>query len=425
MVSIPLEVYNRSAGDIFLDDLGSYDKSKWRLYRYQSGDYVEYSDGNLEDTEPGKSYWLITKETKSWDTGSGLSVESTTPVRVTLQPGWNMIGCPYSFPVSWIAVDRGGASMDAPVGYSGNINENEGYDYNQTILYPWRGYLLRNTSGATAVIQIPANEVAAAEKEMIHVKGKNAGEWEIEIVVLGGRYRDRGNCIGVYDDADETWDTHDYMEVPAFGEYVRMVFPHDDWDKHSGAYSGDYRSRCGNGHEWHSVIETRGVKGEIRVEFRGIENLPETREIRFVDENLKRVIDPREEEAYRFIVSGDKTERPIRILVGERRYVEEQTETITRFPDDSVFYPNYPNPFNSRTLFRFSLPGRSRVSLRIYDVMGREVRILIAGRLEEAGIHEVLWDGRDKNGESVSSGIYVVFLRSDLGMRRQKVVFVE
>ena len=60
---------------------------------------------------------------------------------------------------------------------------------------------------------------------------------------------------------------------------------------------------------------------------------------------------------------------------------------------------------------RFELPGAASVSLAIYDVAGRRVRILVDERMP-AGRHSVMWDGRDQRGLGVSSGIYFYRLRA-------------
>jgi len=75
----------------------------------------------------------------------------------------------------------------------------------------------------------------------------------------------------------------------------------------------------------------------------------------------------------------------------------------------------FPNPFNPRCTIRFSLAGREKVELGIYDLQGRKVADLIDGPVE-AGNHERIWDGRDRRGRQLSSGIY--FLRMKAGSRR-------
>jgi hypothetical protein len=72
---------------------------------------------------------------------------------------------------------------------------------------------------------------------------------------------------------------------------------------------------------------------------------------------------------------------------------------------------NYPNPFNPSTEIRYDVPkDGSRVSIRIYDVAGRLVRILV-DQMENAGSKSVLWDGLDNKGGQVASSVY--FYRMD------------
>jgi len=70
-----------------------------------------------------------------------------------------------------------------------------------------------------------------------------------------------------------------------------------------------------------------------------------------------------------------------------------------------------PNPFNPRTTLRFELVSSASVDLRIYDLAGRHVRRLASG-LHAAGEHRVLWDGCDRRGREVPSGVYLVRLRA-------------
>jgi len=66
---------------------------------------------------------------------------------------------------------------------------------------------------------------------------------------------------------------------------------------------------------------------------------------------------------------------------------------------------NYPNPFNPSTRISYELPGRLPVSLKIYDINGRLVRILV-NEQQNAGKKIVQWDGKDQLGKIMTSGIY-------------------
>lgn len=74
---------------------------------------------------------------------------------------------------------------------------------------------------------------------------------------------------------------------------------------------------------------------------------------------------------------------------------------------------NYPNPFINQTRFRFELPEQDWVTIEIYDVLGRKVKTLVDDVGLSRGVHDwIVWDGRDDNGNYVSSGIYFYNFKS-------------
>jgi hypothetical protein len=72
---------------------------------------------------------------------------------------------------------------------------------------------------------------------------------------------------------------------------------------------------------------------------------------------------------------------------------------------------NYPNPFNPRTGIRFQVPGVSDVRLSVYDLLGREVAVLVDER-KEAGSFQVGFDG-----SGLPSGMYFYQLRARDGTK--------
>ena len=74
-------------------------------------------------------------------------------------------------------------------------------------------------------------------------------------------------------------------------------------------------------------------------------------------------------------------------------------------PKRFVLYPNMPNPFNPLTNIVFDLPAKGEISLKIYDVRGRQVTSLEDAVLP-AGRYEYIWDGKNGSGRPVGSGVY-------------------
>ena len=81
--------------------------------------------------------------------------------------------------------------------------------------------------------------------------------------------------------------------------------------------------------------------------------------------------------------------------------VEPESELPTEFRVSQ----NYPNPFNPSTTIKFALPASEKVSVKIYDMLGREVATLLNTQLE-AGNHQVVWNGQNNYGSIVSTGVY-------------------
>jgi hypothetical protein len=80
-------------------------------------------------------------------------------------------------------------------------------------------------------------------------------------------------------------------------------------------------------------------------------------------------------------------------------------ETESSIPLHYSLEQNYPNPFNPGTIIQYSLPIESNVELVVYDIQGREVVKLVDER-QSAGRHGAVWNGKDRAGKPVASGVY-------------------
>jgi len=86
---------------------------------------------------------------------------------------------------------------------------------------------------------------------------------------------------------------------------------------------------------------------------------------------------------------------------------------------------NYPNPFNPTTTISFSTTeSTENTELVIYNIKGQKVKQLVSDQLS-AGQHSVVWNGKDDNGKSVSSGIYFYKLKTDSVKKTKKMVLVK
>jgi len=90
-----------------------------------------------------------------------------------------------------------------------------------------------------------------------------------------------------------------------------------------------------------------------------------------------------------------------------------------------ALYDAYPNPFNPSTTIGYEIPYSMSISLNIYDISGRLVRRLDNG-IRNAGMHSIIWDGRDNFGNIVSNGLYIYRLDSDQNISiSNKIIFMK
>jgi len=81
-------------------------------------------------------------------------------------------------------------------------------------------------------------------------------------------------------------------------------------------------------------------------------------------------------------------------------------DVLTAIPEEFALHQNYPNPFNPNCTIRYDLPEATSAAILVYDIMGREIIHLVDGHVEP-GYHQVIWNGRDKTGREVPTGIYI------------------
>ncbi len=88
-------------------------------------------------------------------------------------------------------------------------------------------------------------------------------------------------------------------------------------------------------------------------------------------------------------------------------------------PEEFVLYQNYPNPFNPTTIIQYALNSGQFISLKVYDVLGNEIAILV-NEEKPAGIYEVKW-----NASGFSSGLYFYQLQSGGVLETKKMLLIK
>ncbi|MDH7605055.1 MAG: T9SS type A sorting domain-containing protein [Melioribacter sp.] len=91
---------------------------------------------------------------------------------------------------------------------------------------------------------------------------------------------------------------------------------------------------------------------------------------------------------------------------------------------NEIFLYNFPNPFNSNTVIIYQILELTRVQLKIYDILGKEIKLLF-DETQSPGIFEIKWDGKNNYGNVVPSGIYFCILRTNQNMKIKKLILMK
>ncbi|HIE03522.1 MAG TPA: choice-of-anchor D domain-containing protein, partial [Candidatus Latescibacteria bacterium] len=385
MISLPIIPNDPSPRAILEPILGPYDKTRWRLFWWDpdEGRYVEYP--KVEVLMPGLSYWLITKEPQKLYTGPGESVPLDT-ISVRLKPGWNMIGCPFAFPVDWREVE-GHRKVRPPVGYDGTE-----FIYDQPVLRPWEGYAVYNPIGELT-IKFPPIEAEApklALTSLLHM-AETSGGWAVQLVADGGGSRDTYNFLGWMPDASDTWDRYERAEVPPLPGFVSLYFDHRNWPDVPGLHTTDVRPAGRGRYAWEFFV--LAPTGKVCLSWRHT-GLPEGLRGHIVDEGTGIWSELKSSGEYTFCSDGSV--RAFKLIV----------EPSGPAPE-GYGLSAFPNPFNSSVSIVAQVPELGS-ELVVYDVKGRRVRTI--ARSLPPGRYVLSWDGRDDLGRPAASGVYILRL---------------
>jgi hypothetical protein len=406
LISLPLASDDPAVDSILLPDLGAPDTTEWRLWAINPSratslfPYIEYpAVGNLA---AGKAKFLITREDKILTSGAGLTVKTTEPFAVPLQEGWNMIASPFNFaiPRQNIKPQQLQTSLYA---YHGS------WQAAPDSLRPWEGYMIKVSASTTLVIH-PSEGIANPQSAIM--KSAIAPDWQIRLTAACERALDLDNLIGVAKDAAMEWDNYERFEPPPIGEFVMLTFPHRDWQRHAEVYTTDFRPPFGEGQIWDFTVATNISGKPVTLRFNDLAAVPADLEVRLVDTSLKLTHDLRREPKYIYRSTNNGGKKFFHLLIGKPSFIAEQTAAIAAIPANYELTQNFPNPFNPSTSITFGLPQKSRVTLKIYNLLGKEVVTLLDNVEKDAGYYATIWEGKDHNGKAMPSGIYLYRLQA-------------
>ncbi len=416
MFSLPFNSSNKSIGAI-LSSLGPESDTRWKIFRTRpSGVGREcYNLGELNGMgeygrfEPGNAFWLYLKEVDSQQLSFPQmeTIQGDLSVTDTLQVGWNQIGNPYAFPISWDENVENSAGLQ-PFRFDGAGLVSDQMDTSDFELQPWNGYAVFNDTTFKVAIRYSPQGKPGAPRPLPKINPES--DWKILLTArTANRYAK--TVAGMAAQAQPEKDPLDYAAPPVMGEdFVSMFFHHPDWDSRVADYSSDFRPHHNDGATWQLTIVSSARSVKLRPEW--LEKLPENFRAAFYDSKYGTTWPLEAGSEIALLEILPQEENRFALLIGTEPYINGELGKMNLLlPREFRLLQNYPNPFNPETFIAYQLPEAGRVTLAIYNLLGQVVKILVDEH-QEAGFYKVRWDGANNAGGQTASGVYFYRLRS-------------
>ena len=410
MFSVPLDLDNPTVEAVLADDLGDYDDSRWRFFRYLQTAYYEHPEAG--QFSPGRAFWLIVGQSiENIDAGAGTTVSTADSFEVILQPGWNDVGLPFDFTVSTRSLWMDTTAVNGPYAYQGQWLLPAQVPY----LSPWHGYAFHNLTGGNVTLKIPpvmGMMLAHTDQHPGTTARGMPGQWAVRMKARCGEARDEFNYFGCAPSASPRRDPLDLSEPPPVGSYVSLCAIHPEWPEGTGQLAADFRP-SGRGTEiWDLKVTSNRPGSVVRITWELDQEIPSDVEIRLRDPETGVDLDVKDEDHYSFIYRQEKN---IRLMAGPAKAVHRDAAEL---PRTCRLYQNHPNPFNPTTTISFDLAADTHVELAVYNVLGERVKTLYSQQLP-AGSYQVEMNARD-----LAAGIYFCRLQAGSYTETRKMVLL-
>lgn len=370
---------------------------EWIVYSFNSDsdDFIQHQEYYFE---PGKAYFAAQALAESFDLSykyenSVLTRKLSDNVLTLNGSGWKAVTSPYVFDVEvdssvvlykyetgtgsfrLTSVMRPGIGYFIPPGTEKITFKNSGIYYPD--LFPKQ---LSNLSWFTDII----------------VKGSNEEE-QIYIGFKESSFYKTGNSDLKIPAAPEILD----------GLYVKLIDENAD-------YSAVIQS-LGEGHIFEILVYNNLRDDLIQFNFNSNGELPSGYSDLIYNLQTNEAVNPNQQ----LNVVKNKQYK-FKYIIGSEEFIEKSIEEIaSSLPVEFKLYNNYPNPFNPATTIKYSLPFDSNVSLKIFDILGREIKTLVS-EFKNAGNYEVTF-----NAAGLTSGVYFYRLSIEGNSDTKKLILIK
>ena len=412
LIALPGQV-DRGLAETFSGEAGT----GWQAFWDTGADadfLLSYDGSDTFDFAPGRGFWAI--GTSAWTVEDELATvplqatEAGAGVQIDLHDGWNIVSNPLDIDVPWSRVEAANSdgSLQPLWRFDGSFDQDtlfasakagEAFYFNNqggldmlTIPYSTRPASGPSAKSAPALLSLTARRADVRAPSTVQ--------------------------MGMRDDAQPGVGAEDIIGPPASFEPISLRIYAESAGKPTRDQSlvRSLRPTSASGQVFNLTLRTElGTPVELSLE-----------ETPGVAADAVRLVNRATGATYNLrgsavTITPEEETTDLAVLAGSEAFVEQEQDRL--LPETVTLQPAYPNPFRQQVTLTYGLPEATDVTLEVYDILGRRVRVLVEGR-QEAGTHQTQWDGRNSAGQPVASGLYIGRLTADGTSHTQKMTLV-
>jgi phosphodiesterase/alkaline phosphatase D-like protein len=403
IISFPYVLSKSQIETLMVEAMGKeYDKKQWRFVQYDNGKgkYLDFSEGlGKRDIVQGQGYWFISKEavTLGFGEGKGYGNSLDAPFRMQLRKGWNQIGNPFPYDLSWSAVladpDNEGAEVEQEL----LTLDKENGDFKGSDLLPVFGggfVFAENDTEVIFSVTVKSPDQPQGDGgrviQNLTLDEDSGANWFLPLTLTQGKLVNSSGGIGMRSGAREGKDKYDRVTPPRFFNYAEINSRRAGFDFD---LSTDIVSPS-DSHQWKFSVESNSTEAiALKWNREAVGRL--SGQLVLYDNKTKMLVSMAETDVFSTLGGTD-----ISIFF--------QRGAVTEFTSLELGKP-FPNPFQDQLTipFFFSPTEKAEGQLTVFDLNGRELfQRTIYPSDSQASLVEMSWDGTTSSGDRVKPGLY-------------------
>ncbi|HMW37035.1 MAG TPA: FG-GAP-like repeat-containing protein, partial [bacterium] len=379
--------------------------TNWRIQKYADGSFTDETSAFTSGTGYFVYHRLGSSVQVDIPPGS-LTHAAGTFENFVLKPGWNLVPWPYTFSANFTITDESAIDpIQTQIGGNWQIVSS---------FKPFGAYAIKNTTASDILAGDVIQWTLSTSK--VTVDYDLISDSFVRLSAVSGRYLDNDNFAGFSDAARDGDDPLDNEEPPAIGPGVNLYFTNGTEQRQYA----DIRSR-GDGHVWDFHVNDRNNGKRINLAW-DLAHIPDRMSAVLINIAENKWINLGEQTSYAF---SPVKENRFKLIIGTSDFVQQTSIALAKeLPSSFALHQNHPNPFNPSTTIRYDIAHAGHVRIKIYNLLGQEI-VTLVDQFVNTGRYSKLWDGRDRLGNKVASGIYIYRLETSKFVRSKKMLLMK